>query len=254
MNWFYHARCTDGSGVFPYFRTAVTLSHGCFVWNVRPMKKITALRLQKRNAQRVNVYLDGEFAFGLSRIVAAWLRVGQELSDEKIAALLAEDARETAWQRALNFLSYRDRSLEEIRQNLKKHEVSDEIIAEILQRLQTQGFADDARFARLWVENRNQFRPRGRRLLAQELRRKGIKRDVIERVLENVPEEELALQAGRKFLRRYAGLPWQDFRRKMTAFLLRRGFDYEVVKPAVNRLWQETGSSEADNEKEEMDL
>ena len=53
------------------------------------MAKITGLKLQKRNNDRVNVYLDGEFAFGLSRIVAAWLRTGQELSDEKIAELKA---------------------------------------------------------------------------------------------------------------------------------------------------------------------
>ncbi len=204
------------------------------------MRKITALKLQRRNPQRVNVYLDGEFAFGLSRIVAAWLKVGQTLSDEKIADLQAQDAREMAYQRALNFLSYRDRSLDEIRQNLKKHAVPDDIIAETLQRLQTQGFADDARFARLWVENRNTFRPRGRRALAQELRRKGIARETIETVLaENTPDEMLAYQAGRKRARRYAALPWEEFRRKMSGFLARRGFSYAVIAPLLPRLWQE---------------
>ena len=49
--------------------------------------RITAIQAQKRNPQRVSVFLDGEFAFGLSRIVAAWLAVGQEISDEKIALL-----------------------------------------------------------------------------------------------------------------------------------------------------------------------
>ena len=81
-------------------------------------KKITALKLQKRNKDRVNVYLDDEFAFGLSRIVAAWLRTGQELTEEKIAELQAQDNVEVALQRALNFLSYRPRSEEEVRRNL----------------------------------------------------------------------------------------------------------------------------------------
>ena len=58
------------------------------------MKKITALQVQKRNPNRVNIHLDGEFAFGVARIVAAWLRIGQELSEEKIGQLQAEDGRE----------------------------------------------------------------------------------------------------------------------------------------------------------------
>ena len=65
---------------------------------------ITALTLQKRNRERVNVYLDGEYAFGLARIVAAWLVVGQELSDEKITQLRIEDEREVAYQRALRLI------------------------------------------------------------------------------------------------------------------------------------------------------
>ena len=61
-------------------------------------KKVTALKLQKRNKNRVNVYLDGEFAFGLARIVAAWLSTGQELTEEKIAELQAQDNVEVALQ------------------------------------------------------------------------------------------------------------------------------------------------------------
>lgn len=216
------------------------------------MRKITALKAQRRNPQRINVYLDGEFAFGLSRIVAAWLRVGQMLSEDKIADLLARDALEMAYQRALNFLSYRDRSLNEIRQNLKKHDVPDDVIEMTLARLQEQGLADDARFARLWVENRNTFRPRGRRLLARELRQKGVSREEIEQVLsENTPDEVLAEQAARKKARSYEHLPWEDFRRKMIAFLARRGFSYGVAAPIVSQLWQETHRAGTHTENEE---
>ena len=79
------------------------------------MRKITAIVVQKRSPNRVNIYLDGEFAFGLARIVAAWLRTGQELSEEKIEQLQAEESRERAFQQALLFLSYRSRSEAEIR-------------------------------------------------------------------------------------------------------------------------------------------
>ena len=84
-------------------------------------RKITALQAQKRNPQRVNVYLDGEFAFGLSRITAAWLQIGQVLSEEKIVELQAADEIEVAYQKALHYLSFRTRSEDEVRKNLRKN-------------------------------------------------------------------------------------------------------------------------------------
>jgi hypothetical protein len=98
------------------------------------MKKITAIQVQKNNPNRVNIYLDGEFAFGLARIVAAWLQVGQTLDEEKIAKLQTDDSRERAWGQALLYLSYRARSENEIRQNLTKHEIPDAVIEETLER------------------------------------------------------------------------------------------------------------------------
>jgi regulatory protein len=136
------------------------------------MRKITAIEVRKRTPNRVNVHLDGEFAFGLARIVAAWLRVGQEISEEKIEQLLAEDARERAYQQAMLFLSYRARSESEIRKNLRKHEIPEAVIEETLERLRQDGLANDSQFASAWVENRNAFRPRSRRLMAMELRRR----------------------------------------------------------------------------------
>ena len=96
------------------------------------MKKITAIEVQKKSPNRVNIHLDGEYAFGLARIVAAWLRVGAELDEEKIKRLQAEDARERAIQQALLFLSYRARSESEIRQNLRKHEIPEDAIEQTL--------------------------------------------------------------------------------------------------------------------------
>lgn len=123
------------------------------------MRTITAIEVQKKDPNRVNLYLDGEFAFGLARIVAAWLKVGQRLDDEKLAALQVEDARERAYQQAMLFLSYRARSEREICRNLHKHEVPEAVIEETLERLRRERLADDDQFARMWVENRNTFRP-----------------------------------------------------------------------------------------------
>lgn len=204
------------------------------------MPKITAIEVQKKNPKRVSIYLDGQFAFGLSRIVAAWLQVGQELGEEKAAALQEEDAREAAIQKALRFLGYRARSAHEVRENLQKHETPEPVIALTLKRLEETGLLNDQEFAQAWVENRNTFRPRSRRALALELRRKGLDDEVIRQTLEQtIDETSLAREAARKYLRKVQGLDWPDFRNKMGGFLGRRGFSYEVVAPLLRELWEE---------------
>ncbi len=143
------------------------------------MKKITAIEPQK-NRNRVNIHLDGEFAFGLARITAAWLKTGDILSDEKLAKLQADDARERALQQAMLFLSYRTRSEKEIKQNLRKHEIPEDVVEETIERLRGNGLANDNKFARVWVENRNTFRPRSRRVLTMELRQKGLDDETVQ--------------------------------------------------------------------------
>jgi len=215
------------------------------------MKKITALVVQKRNPNRVNIHLDGEFAFGLARIVAAWLRVGQELSEEKIEQLQAEDARERAFQQAMLFLSYRARSESEIRQNLRKHEIPDPVIEQTLERLRQDGLANDKQFAQAWVENRSTFRPRSRRMMAMELRQKGLNDEAVSSAVANVDDETLAYEAAQKRVARYKGLEWNEFRKKLSDFLARRGFSYSVIAPVVTRIWNEAHKDEQHYEEED---
>jgi regulatory protein len=205
------------------------------------MSTITAIETQKKNPQRVNIHLDGQFAFGLSRLTAAWLRVGESLTPEKIATLRADDAREAALQQAILFLGYRPRSVAEVRKNLLGHEFPAEVVEATLDRLEQDGLLGDEQFAHTWVENRHAFRPRSRRMLTQELRQKGIGEDVIRSALaETSDERSLALEAGRKYARRLTGLEWPEFRAKLAGHLGRRGFDYEVVGSATRQIWQET--------------
>lgn len=215
------------------------------------MKKITALVVQKRNPNRVNVHLDGEFAFGLARIVAAWLKVGAELSEEKIKQLQAEDAKERAIQQALLFLSYRARSESEIRQNLRKHEIPEDVIEQTLEHLRRDGLANDDQFARAWVENRSEFRPRSRRLMAMELRRKGLDEESTSAALAQVDDEALAYEAAQKRAARFNALEWMEFRKKLSEFLARRGFSYSVIAPVVTRVWNEIHTNEHHYEEED---
>jgi len=203
------------------------------------MQKITAIKVQRKNKERVNIYLDGEFAFGLTRIVAGWLQVGQMLDEKKIEALKADDEREQAYIRALNYLSYRPRSIKEVEQNLRKYKVPETLIPETIARLKKSNFVNDESFAKQWIENRNTFRPRGKRALKLELRQKGIDNEDIQDILDElVDEESLAYKAGLKKARHLANLEWQDFRRKLGAFLARRGFPYSVISPLIEPLWE----------------
>lgn len=201
--------------------------------------KITALRVQKKNNQRVNVYLDGEFAFGLAVIEAAKLHRGQYLSDEDIALLREKDTRETAYERALNFLSYRPRSEAEVRRYLQDKQVPPSIQEEVVSRLTRAGLLDDHAFARYWVENRERFKPRGVYALRSELRQKGLSDAVIASALENLDEEESAYRAAQQRVARWGHLDYQPFRRKLGAYLRRRGFAFETIEAVITRVWHE---------------
>lgn len=201
--------------------------------------KITALIAQKRNKDRVNVYLDGEFAFGLAAIEAIKLRKGQVLSDGEIEHLRALDEVERAHERALNLLAYRPRSAEEIRRRLGSAGFSEHAVDLAIERLTRIGLLDDLAFAHYWVDNRKRFKPKGARALRYELWQKGVPDAVIAEALEEMDEETLAYSAGRKRLQRLQNLDEGMRRKRLGDFLLRRGFSYEIVRDVIEQLWGE---------------
>lgn len=202
--------------------------------------KITALKVQKRNPNRVNIYLDGEYAFGTARIVAAWLQIGQELDDDKIAGLKSQDEREVAYQKALTLIGYRPRAEAEVRRRLTDGGFEPAAIDEVLERLKAGGLIGDAGFARTWVENRSEFRPRSHRALALELRQKGVGEEDIAQALESAADEDqLAYDAARRMARRLQNLEWDAFRARLYGFLGRRGFSYATITPVVRQVWDE---------------
>lgn len=202
--------------------------------------KVTALKVQTRNKNRVNVYLDGKFAFGLAKIEAARLRLGQALDEAAVARLQEADQREQVHERALKFLSIRPRSEAEVRENLRKHGIAELLIDQELERLRQSGWLDDRHFAKLWVENRAAFRPRSKRALQVELRRKGVAPAALKAALAGADDEASAYQLAAQRARRLASLPRPEFRRKLAEYLARRGFDYETIQPIVERVWNET--------------
>ena len=210
--------------------------------------KITALEPQKQSRDRVNVYLEGAFAFGLAEITAARLTVGAWLTDAEIASLLEADGLERAREKALSYLSYRPRSTAELGSYLSERGFSEDVVSAVLSRLGEVGLLDDEAFARSWLENRLLLRPKGRRALSAELQQKGIPAEISERILESFDEASVIRQVAEEQARRLSHLPPDVFRRRLTARLSSRGFAYDLIQETLSDLQAPQLSFESESE------
>ena len=208
--------------------------------------KITSLVAQAKKRRgmgtRVNVFIDEKFSFALDiRVIEKFrLTKGSVVDANLLTELLREDGDSKAYAKAMFFLGYRARSEAEVRERLKRDEWSDEVISRVLQKLREQGFLNDENFSVQWVENRSHSRPRGGRMLQQELRQKGVDKETIESVLPDAEDEaDNAVAALRPKLRLFAQFDERTAREKGIQFLMRRGFNYGVAKAAWDRIAEE---------------
>jgi regulatory protein len=206
-------------------------------------REVTALKVDPKRRGRIQVHLDGALAMTLSASAAAGLTVGQQLHPEAIERLTRQDAEQAATAQALRLLSRRPRSEQELRQAWDRRGVAPEVQAAALEHLRRTGQVDDAAFAATWVENRGAFRPRSVRALRSELRRKGVDESAIATAVDGLDETEAAYRAAQRFAQRAAGLPEQEFHRRLGGQLARRGFDWEIIRAAVRRVWAEQTSN-----------
>jgi regulatory protein len=208
--------------------------------------EITTIRRQARHAGRVNIDLDGSFAFGLAEILAVGLKVGQTVSAAQVEDLLARDQVETGYQRAIKLVGRRPRTEQEIRRYLHGKGLAEPAQDAVVDQLQRAGWLDDAEFARMWVENRTAFRPRGSTALRAELRRKGVPSSAIEAALSDWDETQAVNRAARKAARRYQNTDCDDFHKRVGAYLARRGFRQDQIRAVVPRVWREIAEGESE--------
>ena len=201
--------------------------------------RVTALRPTKRDPDRIAVDLDGSFAFALPATLVADERidVGEMLDGDRVSSLLAADQASRATEAALVFLGYRPRSEKEVRDRLRRGGYEQGAIEHAIARLHEWRYLDDADFARRWVENRTTHRPRGRRLLQQELRHKGIDSEIARDAIDDAELDETAAAEAlaRRRLPSYAADEPAAIRRRLGAYLARRGYGYDVIRIALDR-------------------
>jgi len=201
---------------------------------------ITALQAQKNDRDRINVFLDGNYAFGLALIHALWLRVGQRLTDEEIETLIQADTLEKAKQRAVDLIAYRPRSEQEVRRRLRRVQVDAAVIEEVVASMKSAGLLDDQAFSQAWVDSRQRTSPRSKRMVAWELTRKGVGPAAVEAAIGELDDDDAAYRAALSRWPKVAGLePATARRRKLGEYLARHGFDYDTIQAAIERVERE---------------
>lgn len=212
--------------------------------------RITAINGQDRNPERVNVFLDGEFAFAMTggEVVSQGLRIGRELSVDEVGAFRAQDFVSKATESALRLLGVRPRAEHELRDRLKRKGFEPATIDLAIERVQNWGYLDDADFARRWVDNRLEFRPRSKRMLELELPQKGVDRETISTTIEQTDIDEVAsaTELARKAVAKMSSLDPVVARRRISGQLARRGFDYGTIKAALERALGEAEDEDPD--------
>lgn len=196
------------------------------------MPVITSIK-QQRNKNRVNVYLDDEFGFGidLDNFVLLHLKVDQELTDREVADIVKKSEFQKTLDKLLRFATLRPRSEKEIYNYFKRKKIHESIHKDLFKRLNKLELIDDKEFAKWWLEQRKNFKPKSRKVLLQELRMKGIKKEIIDEVLgsEEIDEEKIARDILEKKSYKWEKMNPKDRRQKMSQYLLGKGFSWEII-------------------------
>lgn len=141
---------------------------------------------------------------------------------------------------SLRFLSYRPRSEKEVRDNLLKKKIDTVTLEKVIARLHVHAFLDDEAFAKWWFERRSGSQPKGVRVIQMELRQKGIDKEIIERILGNEEHKTEARDALirliKKLIAKNTGLAQKELRQKVGMYVMRRGYDYEMAKHAIDEV------------------
>lgn len=211
--------------------------------------KITQVEPQKKNPHRFNVFLDGQFAFGADEDLVVEYRLvsGKVIENKDLDKLLFATEVGRLMERMYILWNIRPRSEKEVRDYLRnlsykrklkgQAELSPITIESLIEKLKVKGMVQDLTFAYSWVEARRRSKKKGKIALKQELFQKGIDKEIIEEVLSPkssvISEEQLAKEALEKKLKLWRNLEPMEFKKKAYEFLLRKGFEYSVVKDVV---------------------
>ncbi len=200
------------------------------------MPTITSIKQQK-NKDRVNVYLDDKFGFGidLDNFVLLHLKVDQNLTETEIEEIVKKAEFQKTLDKLLRFAMVRPRAEKEIKDYFRRKKVHESLHDGLFEKLKHFELIDDEKFAKWWVDQRQNFRPKPKRILNNELRIKGISNEIAQKVLEDevVDEEKMAKALLVKREYKWKNLEPRIAKQKMSQYLAGKGFSWEVIQKVV---------------------
>lgn len=185
-------------------------------------------------------------------LVKYMLTTGSTFTKQELTEIILADEQQRAYHHALRYLGSKPRTSKEITERLIQKEIGQEVIDQILQRLQQEGLLNDALYAKKWARERVVSQKKGKAWVSQELRQKGVHKSLIAEALEEVDEDmelQSALLIGRKKWNQTKG-EIMDRKRKTGAYLMRRGFSGTHARMVINRVMKEEELSGYDEEEE----
>lgn len=206
--------------------------------------RVTSIRAQSRSPDRVSIFIDGCFAFGTHRdlLLEFDLAKGKELSVDTQTEIVKRDTFFKARTVAYRYLSYRDRSVSEIRRRLQRDEYASEVIEDVVSYLEEAGLIDDCRFAIAYAEGRFKSGGYGPLRVRADLRKKGVTPSAVDAAIADVyAEQDEMLERAREIgTRRWEQLACEKDelkrKKKVYDYLARRGFRYDMIRRIVDEL------------------
>jgi regulatory protein len=200
------------------------------------MPKITQITVQSNKKNRCNLFVDGEFAFGLAVETAMKYRrkVGQEISDDELKKIVQDGERKDALEKAVNYLSKSLKTKQQVKIYLLGKGYSEETAYYVIDKLKEYNYINDEEYVKRYLEccSKNQ----GKRLSEYKLMMKGVRKDVVEKAYEQaeVPDKENALKVAEKYMRNKENT--KENLVKAYRYLIGRGFSYEEADYALSGL------------------
>jgi regulatory protein len=199
------------------------------------MPTVTDITRQKNNRDIFNIYVDGKFICGLSSLELSVcnLRIGQKITPKIICDIQKTSANSKAYNMSLRYLSFRPRSVYEMRQYLIRKKVDGKQIDNTIEKLVQNDLLNDEKFCDSWVNSRDLVKPTSKKVLFLELVSKGVDKAIIEKTLNN-REEGIEIENIKHLAQKK--ISYNTDQRKIIDFLLRRGYRFSDIKEALSQL------------------
>ena len=205
------------------------------------MNVITKLEIGKRNKERVNVYIDGEFAFSLHAeiIYKESLKVNDKVDLERLKKMAEEDNYLKCKNSAIRIIERSYKSEKEIREKLLLKEYENKTIDRTLEFLKEYNLLNDEKLTSMYVKDR--LRSEGKNKIKFSLIRKGISEDLIEEELSKVDDDNLRETAYNLGLKKYNTLLKREndkykLSQKLYRFLMSKGYGYDLISEVVKEI------------------